>query len=80
MNFYPYPFHLGKWEKNYALLTKVDIFQIQYVFFLILQVNKGEFVFLTGASGSGKSSAVSLALGMDNFQRGQILINGVIFI
>lgn len=41
-----------------------------------LQVNKGEFVFLTGPSGAGKSTLMKLMFVAEKPSKGQILING----
>jgi putative ABC transport system ATP-binding protein len=42
-----------------------------------LSVNKGEFVAIVGASGSGKSSLLHLLGGVDRPTGGQVIINGV---
>jgi putative ABC transport system ATP-binding protein len=42
-----------------------------------LSVNKGEFVAIVGASGSGKSSLLHLLGGVDRPTDGQVIINGV---
>ncbi|MEO1334558.1 MAG: cell division ATP-binding protein FtsE [Myxococcota bacterium] len=41
-----------------------------------LQVDKGEFVFLTGPSGAGKSTLLKLMFAAEKPTKGQILING----
>jgi cell division transport system ATP-binding protein len=41
-----------------------------------LKVEKGEFVYLTGASGAGKSTLLKLLYGGERPNRGQILIDG----
>lgn len=41
-----------------------------------LKVDKGEFVYLTGASGAGKSTLLKLLYGGERPNRGQILIDG----
>jgi cell division transport system ATP-binding protein len=41
-----------------------------------LDVDKGEFVFLTGPSGAGKTTLLKLIFCAERTQRGQILVNG----
>ncbi len=41
-----------------------------------LKVNKGEFVFITGASGAGKSTLLKILFGMERATNGQLLVNG----
>ncbi|MEM6559048.1 MAG: cell division ATP-binding protein FtsE [Myxococcota bacterium] len=41
-----------------------------------LEIEKGEFVFLTGASGAGKSTLLKLIFAAEQPSRGQLLING----
>jgi cell division transport system ATP-binding protein len=41
-----------------------------------MQIDKGEFVFLIGASGSGKSSVLRLLLREDTPSKGKIIVNG----
>ncbi len=43
---------------------------------LNLTVNKGEIFSVVGGNGTGKSTAVSLAAGLNSPQRGKVLING----
>ncbi len=43
---------------------------------ITLKIPKGEFVYLTGASGAGKSTFLKLLFGAEKPSRGQILING----
>jgi putative ABC transport system ATP-binding protein len=42
-----------------------------------LQIEKGDFVAITGASGSGKSTLLSLIAGLDNADKGEIWIEEV---
>ena len=42
---------------------------------LNLQVQTGELIAIVGASGSGKSTFLSLVAGLDSFEQGEILIN-----
>lgn len=44
---------------------------------ITLKVEKGEFVFVTGASGAGKTTLLKLIFGAEKASDGQILINGV---
>jgi cell division transport system ATP-binding protein len=41
-----------------------------------LRLHEGEFVFLTGASGAGKTTLVKLLLGYEQATSGQVLVNG----
>src|SRR4051812_49507745 len=41
-----------------------------------MQIDKGEFVFLIGSSGSGKSTFLRLLLKEDNPTKGTVLVNG----
>jgi cell division transport system ATP-binding protein len=42
-----------------------------------LEIKSGEFVFLTGQSGAGKSTLLKILYSWENFDKGQILINGI---
>lgn len=44
---------------------------------ITIKVEKGEFVFVTGASGAGKTTLLKLIFGAERATDGQILINGV---
>lgn len=44
---------------------------------ITIKVEKGEFVFVTGASGAGKTTLLKLIFGAEKASDGQILINGV---
>ena len=41
-----------------------------------LRIQEGEFVFLSGPSGAGKTTLVKLLLGYENATSGQVLVNG----
>jgi cell division transport system ATP-binding protein len=43
---------------------------------LTLEINKGEFVFVTGPSGAGKSTLLRLIFSAERPNRGQLLVNG----
>lgn len=42
-----------------------------------LKIEKGEFVFITGPSGAGKTTLIKIILGWEKFDRGQMIINGI---
>ncbi len=42
-----------------------------------LKIEKGEFAFLTGSSGAGKTTLIKLILGLEKFDRGQMIVNGI---
>lgn len=42
-----------------------------------LKIGKGEFVFITGPSGAGKTTLIKIILGWEKFDRGQMIINGI---
>ncbi len=42
-----------------------------------LEIQSGEFVFLTGQSGAGKSTLLKILYSWEDFDKGQILINGI---
>lgn len=42
-----------------------------------LKIEKGEFVFLTGPSGAGKTTLIKVILGLEKFDRGQMIVNGI---
>ncbi|MCX8131295.1 MAG: cell division ATP-binding protein FtsE [Clostridia bacterium] len=41
-----------------------------------IKINKGEFVFIVGSSGSGKSSLIKLILKEENPTEGEVIVNG----
>jgi cell division transport system ATP-binding protein len=42
-----------------------------------LKIEKGEFVFLTGPSGAGKTTILKILFGWENFEEGQVLVQGI---
>ena len=42
-----------------------------------LKIEKGEFVFLTGPSGAGKTTILKVLFGWEHFEEGQILVQGI---
>jgi len=42
-----------------------------------LEIPKGEFVFLTGPSGAGKTTILKILFGWENFEKGQVLVQGI---
>lgn len=47
------------------------------LFDITLHIKKGEFCYLCGPSGAGKTTLMKIILKMANFSRGQILVNGI---
>ena len=42
-----------------------------------MEISKGEFVFLTGSSGAGKTTILKILFGQERFETGQVLIHGI---
>jgi cell division transport system ATP-binding protein len=42
-----------------------------------LEITKGEFVFLTGPSGAGKTTILKILFGWESFEKGQVLVQGI---
>ena len=42
-----------------------------------IEINKGEFVFITGASGAGKTTILKILFGWEPFGKGQVLVQGI---
>ncbi len=42
-----------------------------------LRIEKGEFVFLTGPSGAGKTTILKILFGWEHFEKGQVLVQGI---
>jgi len=42
-----------------------------------MEITKGEFVFLTGPSGAGKTTVLKILFGWEGFDKGQVLVRGV---
>tara|TARA_B100000686_G_scaffold109144_1_gene116271 strand:- start:2902 stop:3561 length:660 start_codon:yes stop_codon:yes gene_type:complete len=42
-----------------------------------LEIAKGEFVFLTGPSGAGKTTVLKILFGWERFDKGQVLVRGM---
>ena len=42
-----------------------------------MEIEKGEFVFLTGPSGAGKTTVLKILFGWEPFEKGQVLVQGI---
>ena len=42
-----------------------------------MEIAKGEFVFLTGSSGAGKTTILKILFGQERFEKGQVLVHGI---
>jgi cell division transport system ATP-binding protein len=42
-----------------------------------LEISKGEFVFLTGPSGAGKTTILKILFGWESYEKGQVLVQGI---
>ena len=42
-----------------------------------LEIPKGEFVFLTGPSGAGKTTILKILFGWESYEKGQVLVQGI---
>ena len=42
-----------------------------------MEISKGEFVFLTGSSGAGKTTILKILFGQERFETGQVLVHGI---
>ena len=42
-----------------------------------MEIAKGEFVFLTGPSGAGKTTILKILFGWEHFEKGQVLVQGI---
>jgi glutamate/aspartate transport system ATP-binding protein len=58
--------NVSKWYGNFQVLTDCTT-----------NVNKGEVVVVCGPSGSGKSTLIKTVNGLEPFQKGEIIVNGV---
>jgi cell division transport system ATP-binding protein len=58
-------------------VSKIYSGNIQALNDLTLQVNRGEFVFLTGPSGAGKTTLLKLIYCEESPTQGEILVNGI---
>src|ERR671926_682448 len=58
--------HVSKWYGNFQVLVECTT-----------HVEKGEVVVVCGPSGSGKSTLIKTVNGLEPFQKGEILVDGI---
>ena len=58
--------NVGKWYGTFQVLTECST-----------QVEKGEVIVVCGPSGSGKSTLIKCVNGLEPFQQGEVIINGI---
>jgi len=58
--------HVSKWYSSFRVLDDCS-----------LKIQKGEVVVICGPSGSGKSTLIKCMNGLEPFQKGEVLINGI---
>src|SRR5665811_2634888 len=58
--------HVSKWYSSFRVLNDCS-----------LKIQKGEVVVICGPSGSGKSTLIKCMNGLEPFQKGEVLINGI---
>ncbi|MDF2700769.1 MAG: sulfate transporter ATP-binding protein [Haloplasmataceae bacterium] len=58
--------HVNKYYKQFQALKDINLF-----------VEEGEFLAILGESGSGKSTLLNLISGLDSYESGDIIINGI---
>ena len=58
--------NVGKWYGAFQVLTECTT-----------QVEKGEVIVVCGPSGSGKSTLIKCVNGLEPFQQGEVIINGI---
>ena len=61
--------------KNVTVVYDKDIIGLDNVSF---KINNGEFVFLVGKTGAGKSSAIKLLTGEIKPTKGDVIVDGII--
>jgi len=58
--------HVSKWYSSFRVLNDCS-----------LKIQKGEVVVICGPSGSGKSTLIKCMNGLEPFQKGEVLMNGI---